>query len=96
VAAMQFDRSRAVRAAKLCVRVDQGFGDGLQLPERFITTADLEPSAFDLTLINFFGFGCHVELLYCCVRFWCVEKVRKLLDGMGGGLGFATVGGLLE
>ena len=56
---MQFDRARAIRAAKLRVIVDQRLGDGLQLPEGFVSPADLESATFDLTLIDFFRFGGH-------------------------------------
>jgi len=60
VMAVQLDGTGAVRAAELCVVVDEGFGYGLELPEGLISTASLEAAAFDLALVDFFRFGGHV------------------------------------
>jgi len=54
VVAMQLDGAGAVGAAELGVVVDEGFGDGFELPERLIPTTDLEAAAFDLALVDFF------------------------------------------
>jgi len=54
VMAVQLDRAGAVGAAELGVVVDEGFGDGFELPERLIPTTDLEAAAFDLALVDFF------------------------------------------
>ena len=63
VAAVELDRAGAVGAAEFCVGVDDGFGDGLELPEGFIATAYFEAAAFYLALVDFFGFGGHGVLL---------------------------------
>jgi hypothetical protein len=62
--AVQFDRASAVGAAKLGVVVDESFGDRLEFPEGLIAAAELETPAFDLTLVDLFGFGCHEGLLW--------------------------------
>ena len=54
VMAVQLDRAGAIRAAELGVVVDEGFGDGFELPEGFVATACLEAAAFDLALVDFF------------------------------------------
>jgi len=54
VVAVQLDGAGAVGAAELCVVVDEGFGDRLELPEGLVTTARLEAAAFDLALVDFF------------------------------------------
>jgi hypothetical protein len=63
VMAMHFDRARAVGATELSVCVDDCFRDGFELPERLIAAADFDASAFDLALIDLFGFGRHGRLL---------------------------------
>jgi len=63
VAAVEFDRAGAVGAAELSVRVGDGLGDRLELPEGFIASTGLEAAAFDLALVDLFGFRCHLELL---------------------------------
>jgi hypothetical protein len=54
VVAVQLDGAGAVGATELCVVVDEGFGDGLELPEGLVSTADLEATSFDLALVDFF------------------------------------------
>jgi hypothetical protein len=51
---VQLDRAGAVGATELSVVVDEGFGDGFELPEGLVSTADLEAAAFDLALVDFF------------------------------------------
>jgi hypothetical protein len=63
VMAVDLDGASAVGAAELGVGVDEGFGDGLELPEGFIATAYFEAAAFYLALVDFFGFGGHGVLL---------------------------------
>jgi hypothetical protein len=60
---VDFDRTGAIGAAELSVVVDKGFGDGLELPERFIAAAELKAATLDLTLVDFFGFSGHMVLL---------------------------------
>ena len=54
VMAVQLDRAGAVGAAELGVVVDEGLGDGFELPEGLVATAGLEAAAFDLALVDFF------------------------------------------
>jgi hypothetical protein len=68
--AVEFHRAGAVGAAELGVIVDEGFGNGLELPERFIAAAELEAPALHLTLVDFFGFDCHGVLLEEVISFW--------------------------
>ena len=63
VVAVDFDGASAVGAAELGVVVDEGFGDGFEFPEGFVAAAGFEAAAFDLTLVDFFGFGGNVVLL---------------------------------
>jgi len=72
VMAVQLDGSGAVRATELGVVVDEGLGDGFELPEGLVSTASLEATSFDLALVDFFGFGGHDAPL-CVVRLVCAQ-----------------------
>jgi hypothetical protein len=67
VAAVQLQRSVAVLAAELGVAVDQGFGEGLYLPEGFISASGADAATFDFTFKDLFrgddDFGGHVAFL---------------------------------
>jgi hypothetical protein len=75
--AVDLDRAGAVGAAELGVVVDEGFGDGLEFPEGFVSAADFEAAALDLTLVDFFGFGGHDVLLggACSVMGDCLNLI---------------------
>jgi len=70
VVAVELDRAGTVGAAKLGVGVDEGFGDGLEFPEGLVSAAEFEATAFDLALVDFFGFSGHDGLLLEVVSCW--------------------------
>jgi len=67
VAAVELEGAVAVLAAELGVSVDEGIGEGLHLPEGFISAAGADATTFDFALVELLrwndDFGGHVAFL---------------------------------
>jgi hypothetical protein len=57
---VELDGSAAALATELGVVVFEGFGDGLDLPERLVASGGTDSATLDFTLVELFTLGyCH-------------------------------------